>query len=642
VHIRRSTLIYLVPLLLLIVLFFGHKINFTSDDLGRHLANGRLVLMHPELLSTNFFSYTATEFPFTNHHWFSGVVLYVIYAVTGFVGLSIFKIVLFTLIFWLLWNTARLLSDEKIASIVALFSLMLLTSRSELRPELFSYLFFALSAYICVTYMHTKNYRILAWLIPLQILWVNMHIYFFVGILSVGLFAFDAWIRSGSLFPRGRVRLLLLLTCALAAVSLINPHGIYGVLYPFHIFNNYGYAVVENQSYFFMRTRMQDPHFVLLWAMSIALVVSWVVNIKRINVWLGGMSVFFIVFSFMALRNFGFLAVVGLPALSAGLQSITRYTWFRYGAPSLYVLGVIMIGSLPLVYPETTRAVVNDHSWGFGLEKGSLESAQFFSASHIEGPVFNNYDIGSAMIFSLYPQYKVFIDNRPEAYPSSFITSTYTAMQENNDTWKNYVKQYDIKSIYFGYNDITPWAISFMVSRMHDPEWPVVYADQYAVIMVRRDQPLSTLSINRTLVSYIQNRLQNNDLTLPMRISLVNLLELSGMHGDASHVWKNLSERYPSSNRVRIGRAFNLVNGTSKEEVEQGITYMHEAIDNGMDLPGIRNQLGIALARLGKIQEARQVWYNVLDEYPHDEAALHYLQQTQGISTFPTVPVQSR
>ncbi|MBU1137121.1 hypothetical protein KKD72_02015, partial [Patescibacteria group bacterium] len=45
-------------------LFFVHKIDLTTADLGRHIANGRLILSGQfDVLKTNFYSYTEPNFP---------------------------------------------------------------------------------------------------------------------------------------------------------------------------------------------------------------------------------------------------------------------------------------------------------------------------------------------------------------------------------------------------------------------------------------------------------------------------------------------------------------------------------------------------------------------------------------------------
>jgi len=57
----------------------------------------------------------------------------------------------------------------------------------------------------------------------------------------------------------------------------------------------------------------------------------------------------------------------------------------------------------------------------------------FFKENNLQGPIFNNYDIGGYLIFNLFPQEKVFVDNRPETYSSEFFQEDYIPMQEDYD-----------------------------------------------------------------------------------------------------------------------------------------------------------------------------------------------------------------
>jgi hypothetical protein len=57
-------------------------------------------------------------------------------------------------------------------------------------------------------------------------------------------------------------------------------------------------------------------------------------------------------------------------------------------------------------------------------------------AKNLKGPIFNNFDIGSYLIFRLYNKSlpagrQVFVDGRPEAYPASFFQITYILMQQD-------------------------------------------------------------------------------------------------------------------------------------------------------------------------------------------------------------------
>ena len=79
------------------------KIDLTNTDLGRHLKNGEILLEGSRgqaagVLHTNFYSYAAGDYPFVNHHWLAGVVLFVVWkGGGGFEGLTVFYALLVAL-----------------------------------------------------------------------------------------------------------------------------------------------------------------------------------------------------------------------------------------------------------------------------------------------------------------------------------------------------------------------------------------------------------------------------------------------------------------------------------------------------------------------------------------------------------------
>jgi len=129
----------------------AQKIDLSTADLGRHLKNGELLASSGynltdknSILFKNFYSYTNPDFPFTNHHWASGVLFFWIYKVAGFPGLSIAYILLSAIIFSIFFYIARCESNFAMASAFSFFLIPLMAERHEIRPEAFSYLFAAL------------------------------------------------------------------------------------------------------------------------------------------------------------------------------------------------------------------------------------------------------------------------------------------------------------------------------------------------------------------------------------------------------------------------------------------------------------------------------------------------------------------
>lgn len=99
-------IIYFLIFLLLFIGFF-HPVYSITQDLGRHLKTGEIILNTYSVPKTNLFSYTYPNFPFINHHWLSEVFYFFSFQRVGFNGLLILNTVLALLAFGLIFNIAN-------------------------------------------------------------------------------------------------------------------------------------------------------------------------------------------------------------------------------------------------------------------------------------------------------------------------------------------------------------------------------------------------------------------------------------------------------------------------------------------------------------------------------------------------------
>jgi len=238
----------------LILAFFGalslYKIQLPTDDLGRHIINGKMVLEGKfNVLSSNFYSSDNAEFPFINHTWLSGVVFYLLHKTVGFGGMVVFKVILLLSAFVLLFFASLRKADFWVVAFFSFPAILILAERTGLRPEIFSYFFIAVYLYLLMDLeKHPERQRIF-WLVPLQLLWVNLHLFFLIGIMLVaGLLAEKIILNYKKLKVSMLVKKLAMLLPLLVLASIINPNGLGGFLFPFHVFANYGFEVAENRS----------------------------------------------------------------------------------------------------------------------------------------------------------------------------------------------------------------------------------------------------------------------------------------------------------------------------------------------------------------------------------------------------------
>ena len=464
----------------------AEPIRLTTADLGRHLKNGQLFVENGVIPTTNLYSYTFPDQPFVNHHWGSGVVFFFIHRLAGFQGLSIFFIVLSLLSLLLFFHAAWRISRFDLAAVTCAIAIPLLATRIEIRPEVFSYFFSGLFFWILVQEREKSlSWRMLFLLPLLEVLWVNLHIYFFMGVVLIGVFLLEDLVSRRA----DRIKLLLLVGALTVLACLINPFGIAGAVYPLMISHHYGYLIVENRPVWLIEKIVRYPPAFYFKAAFGWLVAGWICAIVRAVKGNGRVSVAACVLSvllgaaaWMAPRNFALFGYFLLPLSALLMKDLP----VKRRAVTFALVVSILCGALA-VQTFYWRAPYGPR--GIGLKEGGEGSAEFFLKEGIAGPILNNYDIGGYLIYSLYPMHRVFVDNRPEAYPASFFQDTYVPLQEKEERWQEEQKRYGFNCIFFQRNDFTPWAQDFLVRRIQDPAWAPVYVDDDTILLLRRGGP---------------------------------------------------------------------------------------------------------------------------------------------------------
>ena len=517
---NKKFLLVCLGLAFFLILFSFYKIDLSTADIGRHIVNGDVFLHSSEygisktdLLYTNLFSYTHPDFPFINHHWGSGIIIYLIYSILGFSGLSLvyFLLILGAFIFALMttWND----TDLNVILPINIFLIPLIAGRPEIRPEGLSYFFLALFIYILYRYSKDPEGKQasygagkispkMLWLLPLvELVWVNTHIYFIFGPFLIGMFLGEELILRYLFKIKNNLEKIKKLGLVLGAsilAMLVNPYGIKGALYPFTIFQNYGYRIVENQSISFLENiSFINPEFLWYKITFLIVIISSVFVIKKHKdnfPWaLAGISMAFAVLAYLGIRHIPAFALVSMPLLIYNITIIkkvlqekikiqidTEWRKILYG-----LFFVVLIG---ITITHFSVKLPWNRNFGLGIDQKQLVSIQFIKSTDIHGPFFNNYDIGGFMIFGLYPKERVFVDNRPEAYPKEFFQNIYIPMQEDNKVWNTELAKEKFNAIFFNRLDYTPWAQKFLVTRIKDPLWAPVFVDDKTIIFLYRNK----------------------------------------------------------------------------------------------------------------------------------------------------------
>lgn len=485
-----------------VILFYWQKQYFVDSDLGRHLKNGEIIIRTKSVPKTNLYSYTEPDRQVVAHHMGAGVIYYLVFRVVGFEGLHLMTIAVYVGAIMVAMQAAALTTGSEIVMLTTLLSLPLIVWRNEIRPESFSYLMF--SVYLLILFGAKKGLSRKSWLwvLPLlQIVWVNLHIYFVLGIGLVGLFWMGALVNSE--FKLIKTCRWALVTGLVIMASVINPFGISGLLAPLTLKSENLSRVVEIQTVFELLNhfdRMDFVQFVAVFGVAIYGIVEWRKKLElKENLIESLLLLVFGVLGMMMVRN---MALFGLVFITAGSKLVedvvkkfkNRSQKAKKSNAWIEIVIVVMILSGLVKHDWYYSPFKSDGQLGLGLRDGSLKAGEFLWESGVKGPIYNNFDIGGYLIYFLYPKEKVFIDNRPEAYGEKFFSEEYIQMHQHEGVWATMEARYGFEAIVASYQDVTTWLKPFLIRRHEDPTWALVYQDENVVVMVKRE------GVNRELV----------------------------------------------------------------------------------------------------------------------------------------------
>lgn len=485
----------------LLLLFFVFSFLFKTDhsfdqDLGRHLKLGEIIWQTRNVPLTNLFSYTYPDFPFINSHWLFEVLVYLGQQTVGLQAVLVLKVIIILLTVWLVLKNVP--KNQYLLLPIGFIFLHVLRERTELRPEIFSFLLTALTIFILEKYEKTKSRLI--YLLPIvQLIWVNTHIYFIVGLILQGIFLVHFTYAYLRLHPKGgKLKLLIIIFLLSVVASLLNPSTIKGFLNPLLYGTNYGYTIVENQTIFLLENiGFRDPNFLFakIAAIIILLSIATAVLKKRLEVKNLGLASVGLVLALMNVRSLPYLALISLPSVLQNFGIPKSKLWAKLLV--MLTVPILLYESLLYLNGDYYKYTDSDTEPKLIFKESAKNALDFVLKNDLPQPIFNNFDIGSYITYRGWPKYRIFVDGRPGEYPKEFFQNVYIPMQSSPQKFAEINKQHGFKTIIFSYTDQTPWGKAFLSSVLKDKEWKVVYIDDFMIVLALQGEALEAIDLSK-------------------------------------------------------------------------------------------------------------------------------------------------
>jgi hypothetical protein len=474
----RPWLLVLAPMLLFVAARYGFV--GTDPDYWWHVKTGQYIAETGALPRVDIFSYTMAGQPWVTHEWLTQLLLYLVQQRFGYVG----NVVLFGLIGMLtalaVYATCRHRGlGEPGAAVLMVGALVMGMGSANVRPQAMTALLLALCVLLLTRYKQGQP-RALWALPPLLALWVNLHGGYIIGLVLLGLTVFGEAAARLLGRPAASLRPLLVVTALSAVATLLSPHALDALYYPFT------YAGTQNGSMRFIAEwqspNFHQPHFILL---GTSLLLAMLLGLGQRP--LGPTEVFWAVgLTIMALqsvRHIPLYAIVIIPLLAARLQaevSGLRRPLTEWRRPALLAVTWPLVGlSILQMIPsagDVEKMQFGREPIGASYPVGAVE---YLRAHDPPGNLFNTYHWGGYLIYQLHPERPVFIDGRADVYGDRFF-ERYMQVTRLQPGWRQVLDEHDVGLM------LVEKESPIAVVLGDDPAWQEIYAGEVERLFARR------------------------------------------------------------------------------------------------------------------------------------------------------------
>ncbi len=568
-------------LLIFIAFFYSYLLTPLWDaDFWWHIATGRYIVTEGHLPQSDPFSYTSVMeenkniFPerenlFLKQYWLAQVIFYFIFSLFGAAGMVITRsLLLLLIVFIVFWRLQRDGVRFYIAFVFTFLLYMLSLKAIGERPVLFSMLFTALVIFLLEEFKERKG-RWLFLLLPLMLVWANMHGAFVLGIIIISLYMVSEALKLGlrrSELTQQDAAVFFSASLMAILVTYINPCG--WDAFPMSLHPKYGIFQKGIQEYmspwvvYKERVGTLDYNYVALAALFPLVVI---IRNRKID-----LAHFLVLLGFFAMSakagRFGFFYGI-VSSMLLGKEIGPLVAGFIEKRLSIGTYRKIQVGFAMAAIVSTVLFVVGISSSGkprLDVARGwsvPEKAVDFIEKNNLQGNIFNDYGYGGYLAWRLYPK-KTFIDSRTlnitVMNEYGWVTEAVEKVEgirtsnEKTPLWEGIINHYKISYMFLSNTDIYGNLFPVILELAASEKWVPVYIDKMCIIFVK-DTPANreVISTYKIADDYVYNVLiyklaamtQGDSINPRYLYSLGKLFSKVGRYNDAAKAYRLAAKR---------------------------------------------------------------------------------------------------
>lgn len=508
-----TDLAFAMPLIFIFGRMDGARSLLYDGDTGWHIRTGEWILAHHRVPHTDLFSFSRPGAPWFAWEWLWDAMFGMLHLRWGLPAVVLASLATICLTTVLLFRLIRRKCNN---GLVAIAVTLLATGACSIhwlaRPHLFTLLFFVITLHITERAAEGRA-RLLAWLVPLTLVWTNMHGGFFVVFLVLLCYigsdlvngAIEADADKRQRFFRGTQPWLLAFASCFA-VTFLNPYG-WGLHRHIlaYIADPYNLRHIDE----FQAVNFHSPAVVYFEPLIVLALLTAVWDAKNRRFGDVLLSLGWLHLALIAQRNLPIFALASAPLVARGLTGVIEAargadlakwvgrtaSWFRGVSASFEetdriwrvhaagILPLLAIGALLLAPRPAGAKFISAHDPAVFPARAlpvlrAPEARRIFSVDQW----------GDFLIYHLYPAKKVFVDGRSDFYGDDFGERYLDVLNVKYD-WEKTLDRYAIDTVLLSTH--APLASAVKLSR----DWRVVYDDGMAVVFRRVNPPRQTGSL---------------------------------------------------------------------------------------------------------------------------------------------------
>jgi len=501
----RSRDFFIGAVLLLGVLAMTAR-NAVDPDLWWHLRTGQLILDTGHVPHSDPFSFTRTGQVWVAHEWLSEVLFYELWKHGGAAALIVFSAIITTAGFMLLY--LRCPGTRYWAAAATALGAWVAAPSWGARPQMFTFTLASLLLWLLER--GEVRPRLLFWIPPLFVLWVNLHggfalgpalaIAYGVGVILETAFGNTPWQEARPILLR-----VLLVVAACFLLVPLNPSGAQLYRYPFDTLRSAWMrsSIVEWHSPDFHQGLYRP--LLLLWLLLLTTLAS-ARSRPKIRIVAPLLLTGFAALD--AVRHIPIFVLLAIPVLAAALPVAGS---FESRIPKSAGRGALNGSRLRPVFNVTVivlMAVFALAEWVSLARNQKVKEAQLFpeaavaflQAADYPRDLFVYYDWGGYAIWKLYPAHRVFVDGRADLYGDELLGQAMNRVFDLRTGWKELLDRWKIGVL------LVPPSCALAQALLLEPEWKAEYRDSEAMILSKTGSKIENAGL--TPEAYLLDKLR--------------------------------------------------------------------------------------------------------------------------------------